>query len=263
MSRIRTIKPEAFESLSLGRVPVPARWLFAGLWTMADDEGRLQDSPILIRSKLFPVDDLPLSDVEDWLKSLIGEGHLCRYTAPDGTPLLHIPNFPVHQVINRPSKSRLPPCPTPHAAPEPAPRPGRPRKLATAVDPGPEPPRKCEKHANSRESPACGSCKEHRIQHEAWQVATAARRAQEAEMAANTLCGSVTCGCDHEKCDYGWITMETTYRGKPTEVQAKCPACWPRPEPSTNSERKGPPFVDARELGADYPDHAAAAAGDR
>src|SRR5690348_8499174 len=135
MSRIRTIKPEAFESLTLARVPIPARWLFAGLWTMADDEGRLHDSPPLIRSKVFPVEDVPLEQITEWLNALIGETHLCRYVTPEGVALLHIPGWHTHQVINRPTPTRLPACPY-HPTERPAasrPRTRNPRPTLTPV----------------------------------------------------------------------------------------------------------------------------------
>ena len=130
MSRIRTIKPDAFTSLSLAKVPVEARWMFAGMWTMADDDGRLPDHPGLIRSQVYPVDDFTLAQVRDWLDALVAIGSVCRYEV-DGEPLLHIPGFPRHQVINRPTASRLPECPT-HPA---EPKPRRASKPGTGVQP--------------------------------------------------------------------------------------------------------------------------------
>lgn len=117
--RIRTVKPDLFESGSLADTPIEARYLFIGLWTMADDEGRLRDLPKLIQSRVFPLDDeVTLADVTGWLDHLVRVGSLCRY-AVDGVALLHIPAFRIHQVINRPTPSRLPDCLT-HPAPTPA-----------------------------------------------------------------------------------------------------------------------------------------------
>lgn len=109
--RIRTVKPDTFESGSLADTPIEARYLFIGLWTMVDDEGRLRDLPKLIQSRVFPLDDaVTLADVTGWLDHLVRVGSVCRYSA-EGVALLHVPNFHVHQVINRPTPSRLPACP--------------------------------------------------------------------------------------------------------------------------------------------------------
>ena len=42
MSRIRTIKPEAFRSETLSEISLEACWTFFGLLTEADDDGRLR-----------------------------------------------------------------------------------------------------------------------------------------------------------------------------------------------------------------------------
>lgn len=73
-------------------------------------------------------------------------------------------------------------------------------------------------------------------------------------------CGGSRCTCDHTLCDVGWKTVSVRQpNGQYAEAAAKCPSCFVAPEPSTPSGR----FVDARELGAEYVDHAAAAAGDK
>lgn len=271
MSRIRTIKPDAFESLSLSRVPIPARWLFAGFWTLADDDGRYHDSATLIRSKVFPVDDLPVPEIESWLSALIAEGALCRYEV-DGESYLHAPHFRRHQVINKPTASQRPPCPT--HAPESrvvkvtvaAPR--APRQLTVLPTPEPsgeEPARRCPEHLNVRSAPRCGACKEQRITHERWDKAHRAEIRREEELAMLVPCNSSRCTCDHKECDCGFFTEEQVdpANGRSAEVQRKCTKCFPAPASSTKSARPVRSYVDARDLGADYADARAAAAGDR
>lgn len=111
MARIRTIKPDAFLSESLCSVPRETRWTFAGLWTYADDKGRARDDVRLIKAALYPLDDsVSLADVEDDVAQLVKIGGVCRYVV-DGKRLLHMPKFAEHQRINRPTASKLPPCP--------------------------------------------------------------------------------------------------------------------------------------------------------
>lgn len=81
MARARNIKPGFFRNLELSRLPFGCRLLFAGLWTIADREGRLKDQPECIAADIFPFDrDAP---VEEWL-SLLASGDdpfIVRYSA--------------------------------------------------------------------------------------------------------------------------------------------------------------------------------------
>lgn len=112
MARIRTIKPEAFISESLAAVSLTAERTFFGLLTQADDHGRHRDQAAIIRGLLWPLrpEHTPL-EVEDDLVQLAEVGLLCRYTGPDGKAYLHIVTWHRHQKINRPSASRIAPCP--------------------------------------------------------------------------------------------------------------------------------------------------------
>lgn len=108
MARIRTIKPDAFASESLSEVPIPARWTFAGLWTMADDDGRLRDEPRLVKAHVYPLDDdVTAADVREHLDALEKVECIRRYQA-GGKAYIAVTNFRDHQRINRPSPSKIP-----------------------------------------------------------------------------------------------------------------------------------------------------------
>ncbi|MFB6509086.1 hypothetical protein [Streptomyces virginiae] len=113
MARIRTIKPEAFESEDLAAVDVTAMVTFFGLLTQADDSGRFRDHPAVIAGRLWALrpEHTPAHVAGD-LEQLAEAGLVCRYTGCDGKSWLHIVTWDRHQKINRASESRLPRCPT-------------------------------------------------------------------------------------------------------------------------------------------------------
>ncbi|MFI9210270.1 hypothetical protein ACIGW7_19300 [Streptomyces sp. NPDC053253] len=112
MARIRTIKPEAFESEDLASVDVTAMVTFFGLLTQADDSGRFRDHPAIIAGRLWALraDHTPANVAVD-LEQLAGAGLICRYAGCDGNDYLHVVTWEKHQKIDRPSTSRRPRCP--------------------------------------------------------------------------------------------------------------------------------------------------------
>jgi hypothetical protein len=82
--------------------------MFIGLWTFADDEGRLEHQPARLRMQIFPCGSVSLAKVREFLGELT-ERSLIRIYTVDGKDFLDIPNFSKHQKINRPTPSRLPP----------------------------------------------------------------------------------------------------------------------------------------------------------
>lgn len=112
MARIRSIKPEAFQSESLSRVSLEAERTMFGLSTQADDRGRINDKPAQLNGFLWAMrGNHSADDLEAELKELESEDMVCRYTGCDGRRYLHLVRWDDHQAINRPSPSRLPRCP--------------------------------------------------------------------------------------------------------------------------------------------------------
>jgi hypothetical protein len=107
MARIRSVKPETFTSFTLSRVPIEARFLFVGLWTEADDEGKLIDSAKLLAGSLFPHDEnVTALKVERWLNALAEIGSIQRYEV-DGARYIQVSEWG-HQKISHPGTSRIP-----------------------------------------------------------------------------------------------------------------------------------------------------------
>ncbi|SAL05990.1 hypothetical protein AWB78_07814 [Caballeronia calidae] len=81
MGRGRLLKFEFFRNDALGHMPPHARLLFAGLITLADREGRLEDRPGRIKVDLFPYEpDLGEPEVDLWLSKFVESDLIARYT---------------------------------------------------------------------------------------------------------------------------------------------------------------------------------------
>jgi hypothetical protein len=105
VSRIRTIKPDFWTDEKLAECSIAARLLFIGMWNFADDCGNLGRSSKKLKMQVFPADAI---DCEQLVIELITHGMLTEYSV-SGEKFLQIKNFLKHQLINRPSKSNIPP----------------------------------------------------------------------------------------------------------------------------------------------------------
>lgn len=114
MARIRSDKPEAYQSESLAEVSLAAERTFKGMATIADDLGRLADKPAQVNGELWSMrGGHSRQDLDGELQELAAPDVdlVCRYTGCDGKKYLHLVTWDKHQKIDRPSKSRLPRCP--------------------------------------------------------------------------------------------------------------------------------------------------------
>lgn len=107
MPRKRMIDPSFWLDEKLGECTRDERLLFMGLISNADDEGYGRANPKLLRSSLFPYDDLRVSDLEKWLSRLGGLRLIVLYEV-NGQAYYHLPNFTKHQTINKPTASSFP-----------------------------------------------------------------------------------------------------------------------------------------------------------
>jgi hypothetical protein len=96
VARIRTVKPQFFEHVELGRLPFAARLLAIGLLQLADGHGRMRWTPKKIEAHVFPFDQG--IDLDALASGLESAGWLVRYEV-DGRPFAEIPNFRKHQRI--------------------------------------------------------------------------------------------------------------------------------------------------------------------
>lgn len=93
MARARNLKPGFFHNADLVELPVETRLLFAGLWTLADREGRIIDRPKQIKMEIYPADSF---DVDSLLQQLHDSGFIIRYEV-NKIKYIQVLNFLKHQ----------------------------------------------------------------------------------------------------------------------------------------------------------------------
>jgi hypothetical protein len=93
VARSRNIKPGFFTNDVLGELPALTRLLFAGIWTICDRAGRLEDRPKKIRAEVLPYDQC---DADEMLQSLHNAGFIKRYQA-GGKSVIQVLAWAEHQ----------------------------------------------------------------------------------------------------------------------------------------------------------------------
>jgi len=105
--RIRTIKPEFFHHEGLFEAELetklPIRVAFAGLWCIADREGRFKWEPRRIGVQVLPYDGVDFSRVLD---ALTTRGFVFKYRVDD-EHFGCIPSFLKHQVVNNKERASI------------------------------------------------------------------------------------------------------------------------------------------------------------
>lgn len=106
--RARNLKPGFFRSAQVLECSPITRVLFAGLWCMADREGRLEDRPRQIQLEVLQADEV---DVNALLNELVKAGLIARYSV-NKQKLIQVIEFKRHQYPHKNEiASRLPPPP--------------------------------------------------------------------------------------------------------------------------------------------------------
>lgn len=106
MARARNIKPGFFKNYELADQGPYAQILFAGLWCLADREGRLEDKPRLIKAELFPYYEC---DVNGELTKLERLKLISRYVV-GGVSIIQVSNFKKHQTPHNTEKASILPA---------------------------------------------------------------------------------------------------------------------------------------------------------
>lgn len=113
MARIRTVKPEFWDSPSTARASAVARLAFIGMWNWADDFGRGTANPKELEGFIFPHDDLhELSGGKSRnFRDVMAEVSDCYgviFYVVNGRPYYAIPSWDKHQRNERSAKAKHP-----------------------------------------------------------------------------------------------------------------------------------------------------------
>ena len=110
MSRQRMIQPGIWTDEGFLSISVPARLLFIGMISMADDEGRGLATDRCLKALVFPADDITLEKVRGLRDELAGNVNVKFYDVA-GKHYYQLTKWRNHQRLERPKKSLIPPLP--------------------------------------------------------------------------------------------------------------------------------------------------------
>lgn len=107
MARARNIKPALYLDEELAELKIATRYLFTGLWCLADKEGRMEDRPKWIKAQIYPYDSY---NTDELLEELFKSGHIIRYEVEEKR-YIQVANFVKHQNPHKNEKpSEYPAC---------------------------------------------------------------------------------------------------------------------------------------------------------
>ena len=107
MPRQRMVKPDFFDSESLGMCSIAARLAFIGLWVTSDDYGNQKAQAGKLKLRIFPYDPMTEESFTALLCELEEVGCIKGYEI-DGSRYINIPNFQIYQTVRKPSKTSIP-----------------------------------------------------------------------------------------------------------------------------------------------------------
>lgn len=111
MAKRRMVDDALFVNEKVGNLPPLARWLLIGLYTNADDQGRLSASPALVRAQVLAFDDITLKQVEEYLGLLEQAGFIQLYEGEGQRCLQLVAWWQNQDWMQYANPSRLPPPP--------------------------------------------------------------------------------------------------------------------------------------------------------
>lgn len=104
MAEWRKLYGKMWRDRDIMRVSRDARLLFAGIITIADDEGYCDGSGETLKAEIFPSDDdVSVTDVSRWRDELVTNTLLDRYDIGTDT-YVHLPNWEEYQKVRKDTK---------------------------------------------------------------------------------------------------------------------------------------------------------------
>ena len=88
----RTVKPQFYDDLKVGRLSRDARYLYIAMMVFSDSLGVVNGDSAWLKSRFYPYDQIGDGDFDAWLDELISNG-LARQVYHDGEKFLYLPNL--------------------------------------------------------------------------------------------------------------------------------------------------------------------------
>lgn len=111
MARKRMLDPNMWQSEDMSKLSVFARYLFIGMISNADDEGRGRANPNYLKSTIFPYDNMRTADINKALSEISRYTSVVLYERAHSMYYAFL-NWNKWQKVDRPTKSILPPPPS-------------------------------------------------------------------------------------------------------------------------------------------------------
>lgn len=108
MPRIRTIKPEFWDSPGTARASLRARLFYIALWNWADDYGIGTANPNQLVAFAFPNDDIDTRTEFPRLRTEVADCYDVQWYTVENRPYYAIPSWEAHQKNERRAKGRFP-----------------------------------------------------------------------------------------------------------------------------------------------------------
>lgn len=106
MPRIRSLKPEFWDSPGTAKASLRTRLLFMAMWNWADDYGVGDATPGRLINFAFPHDDIPVADFPCMLSEVAGSYDVVFFTFRN-RPFYVIPSWDAHQRNERRAKVKV------------------------------------------------------------------------------------------------------------------------------------------------------------
>ena len=107
MARIRTIKPEFWDSPDTARASLRARLLYISMWNLADDYGIGDGNFKRIIGFAFPNDEIGVAEIPRLLAE-VSRTFSVMFFDYEGRPYYWIPSWETHQRTEKRAKQRVP-----------------------------------------------------------------------------------------------------------------------------------------------------------
>jgi hypothetical protein len=111
MARSRVIHPRILEGPHVDALGIAGAYFWLGLILNADDDGRLRDNPITLRSCINPYGkrEVTARSIQMWITWMQDHGMITRYIGADGGKYMQISNWSKYQKVSHKTASKIPP----------------------------------------------------------------------------------------------------------------------------------------------------------